>query len=61
VKRISLSTVLYRAAMTGFLDAINEVKDKGEFTFVDRIVTTPEVLKRDAPTSPVTFHITMFM
>jgi 2-methylisocitrate lyase-like PEP mutase family enzyme len=45
VKRISLSTVLYRAAMTGFLDAIHEVKEKGEFTFLDRSVATPDLLK----------------
>src|SRR5262249_10083898 len=29
VKRISLATSLYRAAMTGFLDAIAEIKDTG--------------------------------
>src|SRR2546423_7341242 len=34
VKRISLATSLYRAAMTAFLDAANEVRDKGEFSFL---------------------------
>jgi 2-methylisocitrate lyase-like PEP mutase family enzyme len=43
VKRISLATSLYRAAMTGFLDAIKEVKDAGTFGFLDRSVTTPEL------------------
>jgi 2-methylisocitrate lyase-like PEP mutase family enzyme len=45
VKRISLATSLYRAAMTAFLDAANEVRDKGEFSFLDRCVTTPELNK----------------
>ena len=45
VKRISLATSLYRAAMTGFLDAINEVRDRGQFGFLDRCVTTPELNK----------------
>jgi len=45
VKRISLATSLYRAAMTGFLDAANEVKEKGQFSFLDRSVTTPELNK----------------
>jgi 2-methylisocitrate lyase-like PEP mutase family enzyme len=45
VKRISLATSLYRAAMTGFLDAATEVKDTGQFRFLDRCVTTPELNK----------------
>ncbi len=43
VRRISLATSLYRAAMTGFLNAVHEVKDTGQFGFVDRSVTTPEL------------------
>jgi 2-methylisocitrate lyase-like PEP mutase family enzyme len=43
VRRISLATSLYRAAMTGFLDAAREVKDKGQFSFLDQCVTTPEL------------------
>jgi 2-methylisocitrate lyase-like PEP mutase family enzyme len=43
VRRISLATSLYRAAMTGFLDAVNEVSDRGQFAFLDRCVTTPEL------------------
>ena len=45
VRRISLATSLYRAAMTGFLDAAREVKDTGQFGFLDRCVTTPELSK----------------
>jgi 2-methylisocitrate lyase-like PEP mutase family enzyme len=45
VRRISLATSLYRAAMTGFLDAISEVKDAGQFGFLDRCATTAELNK----------------
>jgi 2-methylisocitrate lyase-like PEP mutase family enzyme len=45
VRRISLATSLYRAAMTGFLDAAYQVKDTGQFGFLDRCVTTPELNK----------------
>lgn len=45
VKRISLATSLYRAAMTGLLDAASEVKTKGQFTFLDRSLTTTELQK----------------
>jgi 2-methylisocitrate lyase-like PEP mutase family enzyme len=43
VKRISLATSLYRAAMTGLLDAAKEVKDKGTFTYLDQSITTPDL------------------
>jgi 2-methylisocitrate lyase-like PEP mutase family enzyme len=45
VRRISLATSLYRAAMTGLLDAAREVKDAGQFVFLDACVTTPELNK----------------
>ena len=45
VRRISLASSLYRAAMTGLLDAATEVKDKGRFSFVDRAVPTPDINK----------------
>jgi len=45
VRRISLATSLYRAAMTGLLDAARAVKDTGRFSFVDRCVTTAELNK----------------
>ncbi len=43
VKRVSLATSLYRAAMTGLLEAAREVKDQGKFTFLDRSATTGEL------------------
>jgi 2-methylisocitrate lyase-like PEP mutase family enzyme len=43
VKRISLATSLFRAAMTGLIDAAREVKDKGRFDFLDRSLTTSEL------------------
>lgn len=46
VKRISLATSLYRAAMTAFLAAATEVREKGQFTFLDNSVTTIDLLKR---------------
>jgi 2-methylisocitrate lyase-like PEP mutase family enzyme len=44
VRRISLATSLYRAAMTGLLDAAREVKDEGRFSFLDRSLTTGELI-----------------
>ncbi len=38
VKRISLSTTLYRAAMTGLLAAAQEVKQSGTFGYLDNIM-----------------------
>jgi 2-methylisocitrate lyase-like PEP mutase family enzyme len=45
VRRISLATSLYRAAMTGLLDAAREVKDTGCFDFLERCVTTADLNK----------------
>ena len=45
VRRISVATSLYRAAMTGFLEAVNEIKDTGQFSFLDRCVTTADLNK----------------
>ena len=45
VKRISLATSLWRAAMSGLMEAAREVKDKGTFTYLDRSVPTPEIVK----------------
>jgi len=42
VRRISLATSLYRAAMTGLLDAAREVRDKGSFGYLDRTIATPD-------------------
>ena len=43
VKRISLATSLYRAAMSGLLDAAREVKEAGTFAYVERGVSTPDL------------------
>jgi 2-methylisocitrate lyase-like PEP mutase family enzyme len=44
VRRISLATSLYRAAMTGFLEAVSEVKNSGQFLFLERCASTQELL-----------------
>jgi 2-methylisocitrate lyase-like PEP mutase family enzyme len=45
VRRISLAASLYRAAMTGFVDAAHEVKDHGTFTYLDRsLKSTAEIV-----------------
>jgi len=43
VKRISLATSLYRAAMTGLVDAAREVKDRGTFGYLDHSLATPDL------------------
>lgn len=43
VKRISLATSLYRAAMTGLVDAAKEVKEKGTFGYLDHSISTPDL------------------
>jgi 2-methylisocitrate lyase-like PEP mutase family enzyme len=43
VRRISLATSLYRAAMSGLVDAAREVKEHGTFGYVDRTLATPEL------------------
>ena len=43
VRRISLATSLYRAAMTGLLNAAREVKDQGTFGYLDESIATPEL------------------
>lgn len=45
VKRISLATSLYRAALSGVFEAAREVKDQGTFTFLDRLTPTQELYK----------------
>ena len=45
VRRISLATSLYRAAMSGLLEAAREVKDKGSFSYLDRSIATPDLYK----------------
>jgi len=43
VKRISLATSLYRAAMGSLLDAAREVKECGTFGYLDRAPSTPDL------------------
>jgi 2-methylisocitrate lyase-like PEP mutase family enzyme len=43
VKRISLATSLYRAAVTGMLGAAREVREHGTFGYLDASMTTPEL------------------
>ncbi len=43
VKRISLATSLYRAAMSGLVAAAREVKDKGSFGYLDQTLSTPDL------------------
>lgn len=42
VKRISLATSLFRAAMTGLLAAATEVRDHGTFNYLDTTLPTPD-------------------
>lgn len=43
VRRISLATSLYRAAMTGLVEAAREVKEQGTFGYLDRGVPSAEL------------------
>jgi 2-methylisocitrate lyase-like PEP mutase family enzyme len=43
VKRISLATSLYRAAMTGLLEAAKEVREHGTFDYIDTSLATPDM------------------
>jgi 2-methylisocitrate lyase-like PEP mutase family enzyme len=43
VKRISVGSSFYRAAMTGLMTAAREVKEHGTFGYVDHMVPTPEL------------------
>jgi 2-methylisocitrate lyase-like PEP mutase family enzyme len=43
VRRISLATSLWRAAMSGLLEAAREVKEQGTFGYLERSVATPDI------------------
>jgi len=43
VRRISLSTSLYRAAITGLLSAAHEITERGTFSYVESIVSGGEL------------------
>ena len=40
---ISFATSLYRAAMSGLLEAAREVNDRGSFGYLERSLSTPEL------------------
>jgi 2-methylisocitrate lyase-like PEP mutase family enzyme len=42
VKRISFASSLFRAAMTGALQAAREIKEHGTFRYLDTTIATPE-------------------
>jgi len=43
VRRVSLATSLYRAAMTGLIEAAREVKEQGTFGYLERAFPTPDI------------------
>ncbi len=43
VRRISFATSLYRAAMSGLIDAAREINERGSFGYLDDAVTTPDL------------------
>ncbi|MBX9701724.1 MAG: isocitrate lyase/phosphoenolpyruvate mutase family protein [Acetobacteraceae bacterium] len=43
VKRVSLATSLYRAAMTGLVEAAREVQERGSFGYLDSALATPDL------------------
>src|ERR1700688_507940 len=43
VRRISLATSLYRAAMTGLMNAAREVREHGTFGYIDTSLATPDM------------------
>jgi 2-methylisocitrate lyase-like PEP mutase family enzyme len=45
VKRISLASSLYRAAITGLVEAASEAKQSGTFGYLERTITTAELNK----------------
>ena len=45
VRRISLATSLWRAAMSAMVDAAREVKEKGTFGYLERSLATAEIVK----------------
>ena len=49
VRRISLATSLWRAAMTGLLDAVREVKDHGTFGYVETATRAMNDFMRNDP------------
>ena len=46
VKRISLATSLYRAAMSGLIAAAQEINDRGTFTYVEQLQDVNKFMRR---------------
>ena len=45
VRRVSLATSLWRAALSGLVEAAREVKEKGTFGYLERALATPDAAK----------------
>ena len=45
MRRISLATSLYRAAMSGVAAAATEAMEKGTFSYVDQVMSSAEVAR----------------
>ena len=45
VRRVSLATSLWRAAMTGLIEAAREAQEQGSFGFVERSLSTPDITR----------------
>ena len=43
VRRVSLATSLYKAAITGLVAAASEIREKGSFTYVDQAISSKEL------------------
>jgi 2-methylisocitrate lyase-like PEP mutase family enzyme len=43
VRRISVATSLYRAAVSGLVEAAREIRDQGTFGYLERTLTTSEL------------------
>ena len=52
VRRVSLSTSIYRAAMTGVAAAGREVRDRGTFGYLESIMAGAELGRYLRPTAP---------
>ena len=49
VKRISLATSLYRAAMSGLIEAAQEVLEHGTFTYVETTLDSRDLARHLQP------------
>jgi 2-methylisocitrate lyase-like PEP mutase family enzyme len=43
VRRVSLATSLYKAAITGLVSAAREIREKGTFGYVDSAIASKEL------------------